>query len=113
MDRIWIVKRAGYFELCLVNVVNGELALRLGQVHLDDPVVHDDDSLVSENSELKCGGRNAIFPDMTGGFALCLLNHVSQLPVEGDSGGILARHLQELREVTEGCPGSHFPTRIH
>jgi hypothetical protein len=71
MDRVWIVKRTGYCELCLVNIVHGGLALRVAQAHLDalKSVVHDDDSLVSEKSELKCGGRETIFPDMTGGVA--------------------------------------------
>jgi hypothetical protein len=52
-----------------------------GQAHLDalKSVVHDDDSIVSEKSKMKCRGRDAIFPDMTGGIALCLPNHVSQL----------------------------------
>jgi hypothetical protein len=64
-------------ELCLVNVVHGELARA---AHLDAlmSVVHGNDTLASEKSKLKCGGKNAIYPNMTGGFALCLPNHVSQ-----------------------------------
>src|SRR6266403_1140777 len=81
MDRIWIVKRVSYFKLCLLNGVHGKLALGPAQAHLDTlkPVIDDDDSLVPKKSKLKCGGRDAIFPDTTGGFAYCLPNHVSQL----------------------------------
>jgi hypothetical protein len=57
--------------------------LRRAQAHLDalKSVVYrdDDDSHVSEKSKLKCRGRHASFPELRGGFALCLPNHVSQL----------------------------------
>src|SRR6267154_1566761 len=79
MDRIWIVKRTSYFELRLVNIVHGELALRLAQAHQDalKSVVDDDNSLVSEKSELKCGGRDTP-PEMREGLAHCLPDYVSQ-----------------------------------
>jgi hypothetical protein len=79
MDQIWIVKRTGYFELCLINVVHAELALRLAQAHLDDlkSVVHDNDSLVSGKYKLKCEGRDTP-PEMREGFAHRLPNHVSE-----------------------------------
>jgi hypothetical protein len=77
------------------------------------------------NRNRNAEGKTRIIPDMTGGFALCLPNHVSQLggdrpnlciylnqatPRPGvrrgkclhDLDRILAGHPQELRAVIEG-----------
>ena len=81
IDRIWAVKGASYFKLCLFNVMHGEPALRLAQAHPDalKPVIHYDDSPVSDEPKTICGGFDAMSPDIMAGFASCLPNHISQL----------------------------------
>jgi hypothetical protein len=85
VDRIRVVKGSHDFERCLVDVSHREHALRWSQPHLDTfkSVIHNNDTLVSEETELICRWFDAVFSEFATGFTSFFPNQISQLGGDG------------------------------